>query len=382
MADEEKVDSSEQTGEIEAEPKKKSLLKKFSDYVEKDNEKWENGGTKKAVQGRELSVEEKGKIKALATDFWNSYGKDHQDDVQSWVNHEKGQKLIKHFVSDGKNQELYTNCDAYKNCFDAYQKSNGDKNYNYDESSVDFNRLQTPYDVSFFIVLDGFPDWLLSTTNQHTKNFVMSRFKEGDSILSIVKVANEKLGKTAAASKDDKDAQKEGNESESEEKQEEQKTEEEIHEEQVQQKLEFDEFTSDCAKTQIHARILYGNIGNRYQKSFVKRAIDLKGYLSREYVNVFANLGDEKKAKDYYNRYREYFDSSFLQSVESNSQIKNLNVESDSQIKNLKDEFLRNGAQIFNDNSNRNDAIDQAFDNYIDYKNSIYAQMSGTEKEQ
>mgnify|MGYP006974699019 CR=1 FL=1 len=54
----------------------------------------------------------------------------------------------------------------------------------------------------------------------------MARFKEGDSVLSICKAANEKLGKTAAASKDDKDAQKDGNESENEEKQEDKKEEE------------------------------------------------------------------------------------------------------------------------------------------------------------
>jgi hypothetical protein len=138
---------------------------------------------------------------------------------------------------------------------------------------------------------------------------------------------------------------------------------------------------------------LYGNIGNRYQKSFVKKAIDSKGYLSREDVDFFSSLGDEKKAKDIYNNYIERFDSNFLKNAESNSQIMNLNVESnsqsynlnvesDSQIKNLKDEFLRNGAQIFGNNLSRNDAIDQAFDKFLVHKDYKYVQMSGTEKEQ
>lgn len=366
MADEEKVDSSEQTGEIEAEPKKKSLFKKFSDYVEKDNEKWENGGAKKAVQGRELSPEEKGKIEALATDFWNSYGKDHQDDIQSWANHEKGQKLIKHFVSDGKNQELYTNCDAYKSCFDAYQKANGDKNYNYDESSVDFSRLQTPYDVSFYIVLDGFPDWLLSTTNQHTKNFVMARFKEGDSVLSICKAANEKLGKTAAASKDDKDAQKEGNESENEEKQEDKKEEEqkteEKQEEHKHEKDEFDGFCAVCAKKQLPNLILYGKLSdqfNDYQKSYIKNAIELNGSLSDENIKVVKKMQNKEEALKYFNNYKDQFDMSFLNNLKNEVDSQKFNNKLD------KDEFFKD---------NKNNDIDKIYAEFLAGKNNAESQ--------
>ena len=309
MADEEEMVEGQETSEDE--PKKKSVLKKFGDYIEKDNKKWENGGAKKPVKGRELDAEEKGKIRDLAIDFWNNYGKDNQDKVESWANHPKGQKLIKHFISDGKCQDLYTNCDAYKNCFDAYQKVNGDKNYNYDESCVDFNRIQTPYDVSFYIVLDGFPDWLLSVTNQHTKNFVMSRFNEGESILSIVKTANEKLGKTADK-KGDKDAQENGNESESKDDKEQSQ---ESEEEQKEHKHELDVYCATCAKKDVPTRIVYGDLSkqfNEYQRGYLKTFVDSGKKLSEENTEIFNNLKDTSFAETYFSAHKELFDLSIF----------------------------------------------------------------------
>ncbi len=380
MADEELVDNQKNVTEGETEPKKKSLFQKFTDYVEKDNEKWEKGGEKKAVQGKDLSAEEKGKIKNLAVDFWNSYGKDHQEDVESWVNHDKGQKLVKHFVNDGKCQDLYTNCAEYKNCFDAYQKEKGNTNYNYEESSVDFNRIQTPYDVSFYIVLDGFPEWMLSTTNQHTKNFVMSRFKEGDSILSIVKTANEKLGKKPTK-EGDKDSQKEGNESENEEDKEQEAKTEEAHDEHEHEKHEFDVFCVKCAKKDLPSQIAYGNLSNQfneYQRSFMKTFADSGEKISKEDANIFNNLKDKNFAEDFLQKNINKFDTAFLDKIKNNiNKIDKEDLEkfNNNINKEKYEDIIKNDPKKFDND------INKVFDDYLKNKSNQTTQSGGVEKE-
>lgn len=322
MADEEKVEDQEVSEGV-------SQRKGLAGIRKIDKNALNSSAQSKEIKGKELSLERKNEIKDLAIDFWNNYGKDNQEDVKSWADHPKGQKLIKHFISDGKCQDLYSNCDAYKNCFDAYQKVNGNKNYNYDESFVDFNRIQTPYDVSFYVVLDGFPVWLLSATNQHTKNFVMSRFNEGESILSIVKIANEKLGKTTAKKEEDKDSQKDENESESEEdKEQSQKTEEEQNE----HKHELDVYCATCAKKDVPTRIVYGDLSkqfNEYQRSYLKTFVDSGKSLTKDNTNIFNSLKDKSFAETYFSQHKEQFDLSAFDKYKNSFNNSSIQVEND-----------------------------------------------------
>lgn len=207
-------------------PQRKSLFNKFVEHIEKTDESWSNDNKKKGPRGRDLSPEEMKKKEKLAIDFYNEYGKDHLDDVESWSSQPKGQEILKHFSTDGRNADLYESCQQYRELADAFKKERGDSHYNYDEAQVAWDRVQTEYDIAFYVVLSGLPRFLISTTNQHTMGFVMTRFEDGKSISAILDDVKEKTEGKSSAKTEDKDKEKEDENAEEKEEKKEEKPEE------------------------------------------------------------------------------------------------------------------------------------------------------------
>ena len=220
MADK-KVEKKEQ-GQEET-PERKSLFSKFVDYIERSDASWSNDNRNEAPKGKKLSSNEMKEKEDLAVEFYNEYGKDHLEDVESWATNSKGQKILKHFSTDGRNYELYLSCYQYQKLADAFQKERGDSHYNYDDDKVAWDRLKTEYDIAFYVVLSGLPRFLISATNQHTMGFVMSRFSEGKGISAILNDVKERTeSKTETKQEDENEKQEDEN---TEEKPEEKKEE-------------------------------------------------------------------------------------------------------------------------------------------------------------
>ena len=254
--------------ENKPEETKKQDDKKTANQNKKDDESNEK-------EEESFQVKQKrDKIKQAAKDFWGptgaGFGATHE--VSEWGTDEKGQILLSHFATEGKDAVLYNDCLEYRECLSKYQKAKGDASYDYDESCVDFNRLQTDYDVAFYVVLSGFPKFLISSTNQHTMGFVMTRFKEGNSVGSIVKEARTKLSQqTANNSKDGKETKKEDKENEEDKEAQEQKTDEQTQEpktqeQAMQEKKEQDAWAvvvmKDKAMKEIQDKVNTGYYGN------------------------------------------------------------------------------------------------------------------------
>ena len=123
--------------------------------------------------------------------------------------------MIKHYVEDGKSQELYDCCTEYRELFEKYKREKGVNDYEYDEALVDYNRIKSVYDIAFFITLSGLPECFISTINLNTMGFVMKRYSNGDSAYSILKEADKRRGEPPKE-KEDSD-EKESEEQEQEE---------------------------------------------------------------------------------------------------------------------------------------------------------------------
>ena len=293
--------------ENEVENKEKTEANKTeankAEEVKKQDDKKTANQNKKADESNEKEEEsfqvkqKRDKIKQAAKDFWGptgaGFGATHE--VSEWGTDEKGQILLSHFSSEGKDAVLYNDCIEYRECLSKYQKAKGDASYDYDESSVDFNRLQTDYDVAFYVVLSGLPKFLISATNQHTMGFVMTRFKEGNSIGSIVKEAKVKLNQQPAADgKDGKGTEKEGSENEKDKETQEPKADEQTQEPKTQEqalkeKKEQDTWavlvTKENAVKEIYSKVstgYYGSDAKELFDEFVKKNTSPDGVVNQE----------------------------------------------------------------------------------------------------
>lgn len=91
----------------------------------------------------------------------------------------------------------------------AYEKGNLEKENEttYDESRIDWSRIETPYDVAFYL---SYPSWILSEPNRNIQNFVKEQYKK-KSISQIASEARKKLGKEDNKATDKTNNEKEGN---------------------------------------------------------------------------------------------------------------------------------------------------------------------------
>ena len=111
--------------------------------------------------GKPLTGAKKEKIRQLAVDFWQDYGKDHKDDVDSWLSNPNGKKLISHFNEDGKDPNLFEECIEYRSCANAYFKTNSKENQEYDDELVDYAALQTHFGIAGYWVMRNLPKFII-----------------------------------------------------------------------------------------------------------------------------------------------------------------------------------------------------------------------------
>ena len=158
-------------------------------------EKEESNEPKSEIKssGATLTAGEIENIKSLVQKFWNEYGMYH--DVSEWTNDASGRKVIEYFESPRRNDAYFERCVEYNKCKEKYQKEKGSGEFNYDEENVDFDRVQSDYDIAFFQVLSGLPACLISRVNQNTMGYVMTAKKQGKTNNEILKDAKEKREK-------------------------------------------------------------------------------------------------------------------------------------------------------------------------------------------
>ena len=143
--------------------------------------------------GGTLTAGEVENIKNLMQKFWKDYGMN--NDVSDWPKDSDGRKVIEYFESPRRNDSYFDKCIEYNKCKDKYQQEKGNGDHSYDEENVDFDRVQSDYDIAFFEVLSDFPKCFISNVNQHTMGYVMSAKKQGKSNGDILKDAKEKREK-------------------------------------------------------------------------------------------------------------------------------------------------------------------------------------------
>lgn len=142
----------------------------------------------------------------------------HNMPVEEWSSHVGGSDY-KSYLRSGK---LSGSLDSdEKKDYDRlveYEKSSPDKESeeSYDESAIDWTRLETPYDVAFYL---SYPSWILSKQNRNIQGYVKEQYKK-KSMSEIAKEARKKLGKEESKATD-KSQNKNENEDEQDKKPEE-----------------------------------------------------------------------------------------------------------------------------------------------------------------
>lgn len=141
----------------------------------------------------------------MATDskkFEHLYGR-----PAPWTNLPNGQEFVNYLTKvENEHNEKSLN-DEEKKCLEslkAYRKNSEDgkeEDLQYEEDSIDWERLKTPYDISFYL---SFPSFMLSNMNKNIQNFVKTKHKTM-TLGQIADYAKERAAKQSKENADGKD---------------------------------------------------------------------------------------------------------------------------------------------------------------------------------
>lgn len=141
----------------------------------------------------------------------DKYGKFHSLSVKEWGLHTDGADYKSYLKTTEKGKltpQQKEDLDRLKD-YEAGSEKEDETSTSYDAGSVDYSKIKSIYGVAGFLSMEDLPDFFLSESNLHTRNFVLSEYKE-KSIFQIVEEAKKKVGESGKdKKKDDKENDKE-----------------------------------------------------------------------------------------------------------------------------------------------------------------------------
>ena len=147
-------------------------------------------------------------------EFWDEFGKDNK--VSNWGDTAAGRKVIQFFESGVNPKFASRNGSKYNLCRDKFlafkNEKSGDKTEEesteaLDMNQVDKNRIQTLYDISFFVAIDDMPRFLVSNENYHTGKWVISELAKKSPFKLLDEIKEERGEKQANESQNEQDSQ-------------------------------------------------------------------------------------------------------------------------------------------------------------------------------
>ena len=147
-------------------------------------------------------------------EFWDEFGKDNV--VSKWGDTATGRKVIQFFESGvnpkfaSKNDSKYNKC---RNKFLEFKNGkSGDKTGEesaeaLDINQVDKNRIQTLYDISFFVAIDDMPRFLVSNINYHTGKWVVGELDKQSPFKLLDEIKKERGKEQTNKSQNEQDSQ-------------------------------------------------------------------------------------------------------------------------------------------------------------------------------